>query len=54
MNISIRDQVKLLNKVLEKMNVEFDNEQDRMDFILDICNEYRKELENFNKECLKD
>ena len=32
-------------KVIDKLMITFDDEKDRMDYILDICNEYRKEAE---------
>ena len=41
----INTQVEILKKVINKLMITFDNENDRMDYILDICNEYRKEVE---------
>lgn len=40
----IKTQVEILKKVIDKL-ITFDDENDRMDYILDICNEYRKEAE---------
>ena len=53
---SINEQVVILKDTLEEMMTGFDSEEDRMDFILDICNGYRKriEQEHFkldNNEC---
>lgn len=49
---SINEQVAILKDTLEEMMTGFDSEEDRMDFILDICNGYRKriEQENFKSE----
>ena len=41
---SVDEQVKILKDVLEEMMTEFDTEENRMDFILDICNGYKKRL----------
>lgn len=41
--VDINTQVEILNKVINKLMISFDDENDRMDYILDICNEYRKE-----------
>jgi hypothetical protein len=41
--------VNLLRDVLkgnDKFKVEFDNEDDHYDFILDVCNEFRNQLLN--------
>ena len=40
-------QVKILKRVINNLMITFDDENDRMDFILDICNEYRKEAEKY-------
>ena len=40
----IDEQVKILKDTLEEMMTGFDTEEDRMDFILDICNGYRKRI----------
>jgi len=37
-------QVKILKKVLDKMLTSFDSEEDKINFILDICNGYKDEL----------
>ena len=38
-------QVEILKRVINNLMITFDNENDRMDFILDICNEYKKEAD---------
>lgn len=43
--VDINTQVEILKKVINKLMITFDDENDRMDYILDICNEYRKEAE---------
>ena len=43
--VDINTHVEILKKVINKLMITFDDENDRMDYILDICNEYRKELE---------
>lgn len=43
--VDINIQVEILKKVINKLMITFDDENDRMDYILDICNEYRKEAE---------
>ncbi len=43
--VDINTQVEILKKVIDKLMITFDDEKDRMDYILDICNEYRKEAE---------
>ncbi len=40
----INDQVEILKNTLEEMMTGFDTEENRMDFILDICNGYRKRI----------
>lgn len=42
---SIDKQVNILKDTLEEMMTGFDSEEDRMDFILDICNGYRKRID---------
>jgi hypothetical protein len=42
----IDDQVLILKDTLEEMMTGFDTEEDRMDFILDICNGYKKRISN--------
>lgn len=37
-------QVKLLGRVLNNMMKSFNSEEDKMDFILDVCNGYKDEL----------
>ena len=37
--------VKILKKTLVDGFVEFDNEEDKMDFILDVCNKFKEELQ---------
>ena len=39
---SINKQVSILKDTLEEMMTGFESEEDRIDFILDICNGYRK------------
>lgn len=41
----LRIQVEILKRVINNLMITFDNENDRMDFILDICNEYKKEAD---------
>jgi hypothetical protein len=43
--IEIGDQVQILNETLESLMTSFDSEDERMDFIMDICNGYRVRLE---------
>lgn len=45
--VDINIQVEILKKVINKLMITFDDENDRMDYILDICNEYRKEAEKY-------
>jgi len=42
-DIKINIQVAILKKVIDKLMITFDNENDRNDYILDICNEYKRE-----------
>ena len=41
---SIEKQVSILKSTLEEMMTGFDSEEDRIDFILDICNGYNKRI----------
>ena len=41
---SIEKQVSILKSTLEEMMTGFDSEEDRIDFILDICNGYKKRI----------
>jgi hypothetical protein len=41
---TINEQVEILKDTLEEMMTGFDTEENRMDFILDICNGYRKRI----------
>lgn len=41
---SIDKQVGILKNTLEELMINFDSEEDRLDFILDICNGYRKRI----------
>ena len=41
---SIDKQVSILKSTLEEMMTGFDSEEDRIDFILDICNGYKKRI----------
>lgn len=43
--ISVDEHVLILRSVLEEVMVNFDSEEDRMDFILDICNGYKKRID---------
>ena len=43
---SIDKQVSILKGTLEEMMTGFDSEEDRIDFILDICNGYKKRINN--------
>lgn len=43
---SIDKQVNILKDTLEEMMTGFDSEEDRIDFILDICNGYRKRIKS--------
>jgi Na+/phosphate symporter len=47
---SIERQVKILKDALDEMMTGFDSEEDRMDFILDICNGYKKRIETKQEE----
>lgn len=49
-HITITDQVNILQKTLDKLMTGFDKQENRMDFILDICNEYKKQLNEFLTE----
>ena len=40
----IDEQVSILKDTLEEMMTEFDTEENRIDFILDICNGYKKRI----------
>ena len=45
LHLAINNQVSVLKDTLEEMMTGFDSEADRMDFILDICNGYKKRIE---------
>ena len=47
---SIENQVAILQDTLDEMMTGFDSEEDRMDFILDICNGYKKRIETKQQE----
>ncbi len=47
---SIESQVAILKDTLDEMMTGFDSEEDRMDFILDICNGYKKRIETKKQE----
>jgi hypothetical protein len=47
---SIESQVAILKDTLDEMMTGFDSEEDRMDFILDICNGYKKRIETKQQE----
>jgi len=47
---SIERQVNILKYALDEMMTGFDSEEDRMDFILDICNGYKKRIETKQQE----
>ena len=40
----IDEQVSILKDTLEEMMTEFETEENRIDFILDICNGYKKRI----------
>lgn len=42
--IDLNTQVEILKKVIDKLMITFDNEDDRIDYILDIVNEYKKQV----------
>lgn len=44
MHKTIDEQVEILKDTLEEMMTVFDTEENRMDFILDICSGYRKRI----------
>lgn len=46
----IDEQVEILKDTLEEMMTGFDTEENRMDFILDICNGYRKRISETKSE----
>ena len=41
---TINEQVEILKDTLEEMMTGFSSEEDKMDFILDICNGYKKRI----------
>lgn len=43
---SVNAQVNILKDTLDDMMTGFDSEEDRIDFILDICNGYRKRIKS--------
>jgi uncharacterized protein (UPF0305 family) len=43
---SINVQVDILRDTLDEMMAGFDSEEDRMNFILDICNGYKKRIKS--------
>jgi hypothetical protein len=45
----IKNQVEILSKVLDKMLKVFDTPEDKMDFILDVCNGFEEELNEQNR-----
>jgi hypothetical protein len=47
---SIERQVAILKDTLDEMMTGFDSEEDRIDFILDICNGYKKRIETKQQE----
>lgn len=47
---TINEQVEILKDTLEEMMTGFDSEEDKMDFILDICNGYRKRINESKSE----
>jgi len=47
---SIESQVAILKDTLDEMMTGFDSEENRMDFILDICNGYKKRIETKKQE----
>ena len=47
---SIESQVAILKDTLDEMMTGFDSKEDRMDFILDICNGYKKRIETKQQE----
>jgi len=44
--ITINQQVEILKDTLEEMMTGFDTEENKIDFILDICNGYKKRIES--------
>ena len=48
--ITITDQVNVLQKTLDNLMKSFDTEETKIDFILDVCNEYKKQLNYFITE----
>lgn len=46
---SINKQVSILKDTLEELMINFDSEEDRVDFILDICNGYKKRIDDEQK-----
>jgi hypothetical protein len=47
---SIESQVAIVKDTLDEMMTGFDSEENRMDFILDICNGYKKRIETKQQE----
>ena len=47
---TINEQVEILKDTLEEMMTGFSSEEDKIDFILDICNGYRKRISETKSE----
>lgn len=45
--LTTTEQVEVLKKVLNNMFNTFDKESDKIDFVLDICNEYEKQMTDY-------
>ena len=47
---TVTQNVEILKDTLAELMTSFDSEEDRMDFILDICNGYKKRLEKYDEK----
>jgi len=43
-SVDLDKQVEVLKKTIDKLMITFDDESDRMDYILDIVNEYKRQM----------
>jgi predicted metal-binding protein len=43
-DITINEQVEVLKEVINELMITFENEEDRIDFILDIVSSYKKKV----------
>lgn len=45
--VDIDKQVEVLKKTIDNLMITFDDENDRIDYILDIVNEYRRQMTDY-------